>query len=116
MLQPGAAGHKRLAMRESVLVERGDEIREVSFDSGGRAAKLQHKSGVESVLAGRAIVHMTGCLGRLPRHTRRELLKQRNSDVARGRHGLRESVQIEKFGAAARSDRFGLCLRENSGP
>ena len=114
LLKPCATGENRRAMHARLPRQRVGKTRGALVDQLERVTQLEHETGVDDVLAGRAPVHVAP-RGRMRRRdARRELRDQRNREIARIARRGRHPREIEIVGAAATADRVGGVERNDA--
>ncbi len=115
LLQPGARDHRRRAMRAGQRGERIGQLPQIGIEQRGRLPPLQHQAGVDDVLAGRAPMHVARGVLVVPCDGGRQLLDQRNGEIARAGRRRAERVQIRRRRGAHRADRRDGLRRDHAG-
>ena len=91
VLKPGTSDKESFAMQFGKLDQGDDDGIQIFFDQTQSGAQLENQSGIECVLAGSAVMHVTQGIGRVARDNCIELFKKRDGKIAGGGHRLRES-------------------------
>ena len=115
LLQPGAAGHRGVAVTPRVGRGGADAPRQVVDRARNRRPELQHQAGIQDVLAGRTPVDEARRLRVGFRHPRGQMPHHRNNGVARLRRLGRELVRVVQLGAGRRLNRRHAACGHHAG-
>ncbi len=106
LLQPGAAGHHRVAMTSCLRAQRVGKSRDVGVDQVERIVQLQHQRRIQHILAGRTPVHVAPRVAGVGRHRMRQRGDHRYGEVAGIARSVAPRVEIVQFRLALPCDRL----------
>ena len=115
LLQPRAARQRRALVRQRLGGERVGKPRQIDVDQRERLAQLQHQSGVERVLAGRAPMDVTLRIATVRSDRPGQRGNERNRQVAGASRGCGQCGEIVAVGATVAHDGVGGGLRDHAG-